>query len=232
MNINSLMNRGGGAEWKKYKGPYKFWIEDAETGETVVEKQVDLFRGEFKFIDVLYKHPYNFALYTPDCLYENYLKEFPNEEWHVSLPINHTYNIKCVYSSNDLISFCKTFPVLDDYGSTLITALDGQYNYFNAYWNDKVFRHNLMYVADNERISAYVLPIDPQMLEYGQYSYDEYPSLQSNIDLIWNIAFEVYVSLETTEIPINVWPIPLCSTFYESQNGFQQYSPYIIITSV
>ena len=230
--LSTFFNRGGGgADWKKYKGPYKFWIEDAETGETVVEKQVDCFKGEFKFIDVLYNHPFDFSIYTPDWKTENYLKEFPNEEWHVSLTRNRTYNVKCVYSSNDLISFCKTFPILDDEGNTLITALDGQHNYYNAYWNDKVFRHNLMYIADNERVTAYVLPIDPQMIEYGQYSYEEYPSLQPNIDLIWNIVSEVYVDMETTEIPTTIWPIPLYSTVYNSNNAFQSYNPILVITS-
>lgn len=228
--LDTLFNRGG-ADWKKYKGPYKFWIEDAETGETVVEKQVDCFKGEFKFIDVISNHIFDFLIYTPDWKTENYLKEFPNEEWHVSLTANRIYNVKCVYSSNDLISFCKTFPILDDEGNTLITALDGQYDYFNAYWNDKVFRHNLMYIVEDEQLNAYVLPIDPQMLEYGQYSYEEYPSLQPNTDLVWNIASEVYVSLETTEIPLEVWPIPLYSTFYDSYESFQRYNPILVITS-
>ena len=144
---------------------------------------------------------------------------------------NHTYNVKCVYSSNDLISFCKTFPILDADGNTLITALNGEYDYFNAYWNDKSFRHNLMYIDDTGQLNAYVLPIDPRMLKDEQYSYEGYQSLQPNIDLVWNIASEVYVNLETTEIPIEVWPIPLYSTFYNLDNAFQQYNPVLVITS-
>ena len=87
-----------------------------------------------------------------------------------------------------------------------------------------------MYVED-EQLNAYVLPIDPRMLKDGQYSYEGYQSLQPNTDLVWNTTFEVYVGPETTEIPLEVWPIPLCSTAYDSFDAFQRYSLFIEITS-
>ena len=87
-----------------------------------------------------------------------------------------------------------------------------------------------MYIAENQELNAYVLPIDPRMLKDGQYSYEGYQSLQPNIDLVRNIVSEVYVDLETMEISIDVWPIPLYST-YTLDDGFQYYNLILVITS-
>ena len=86
-----------------------------------------------------------------------------------------------------------------------------------------------MYVDHNAQLNAYVLPVDSQMLAWGQYSVEGYPSLQSDVDLIWNIA-DLYAGLETMETTIAFWPIPLCATLDGIVSNFQQYTIDMRIT--
>lgn len=234
--LDTFFNRGGGADWKKYKGPYKFWIEDAETGETVVEKQVDLFKGEFEFVDAISNHPFSaFPIYTPNWKTENYLNEFPNEEWHVSLPTNHTYNIKCAYQSNDLISFCKTFSILDDEGNTLITAqMNTGASYQTASLLDYAFRKTMTLITEESGVSeAYILPMDQYLKDSGYYVKD-LPSLEQNTDIIFNLAQNHVLDTvhEDSHTYVSVFPIPFYSTCFYNLSYFQYYELDIVMTPI
>ena len=228
--LSTFFNRGG-ADWKKYKGPYKFWIEDAETGETVVEKQVDLFKGEFEFINVLDIVNLGYTPYTPAWKTENYLKEFPNEEWHISLPINHTYNIKYSYQSNDLISFCKTFPILDDEGNTLITSFYGREGYLNAWMLDYTLRKTMMYSTHTHGNGLeYILPIDQWLVDQGE-QYEGFPVLKPNTEYVYEAASQIeFTQSALNDLYIRVFPIPFVATAFGEAEQFQSSIIQVVLS--